>query len=117
MPYRYRPPMFSRRYMNSYINSFAPANAAVNETKSESARVEELNKVEIPLPNEVEVDAESASHPARKYSKPPISSFLHTLKSRIHIDDIILIGLLLLVLDEHLDDELFLILILYILLF
>lgn len=65
---------------------------------------------QIPMPNEVD----SLPPPPRKALDKHRPSFLDAFKNRIQLDDIILLGLLFLLLDESLEDDLLLIILVYI---
>jgi len=67
---------------------------------------------DIPLPTEIE-DATDITRDSRRPKKP---SLLDTLKSKIKLEEIILLGLIFLLFEEGIDDEFLLILLIYILL-
>lgn len=75
---------------------------------------EEKQKVEIPLPNQSEVESSKVSKEGKEIARK--SSFLDIIKNRIHLEEIILIGLILLFLKEGIEDELLIILLIYVLL-
>lgn len=68
----------------------------------------------IPLPNEKEVKTFEAAKSKSNFSLPRIVNFI---RRHITIEEIILIGLIVLLLDEAFDDDLLLIILIYILLF
>ena len=76
-----------------------------------SSRNPQVEAEKIPLPNEEEDAVEKQS--TRHTQKPSIISFF---KERIHIEEIILLGLIFVLLDEGIDDDLLLIVLVYILL-
>jgi len=127
MPYRYRAPMVNRRYNNPGFNSYTPAyakNSSGSDKKDENHDEDTLQKAfEIPMPNIADVETANeteASVPEDVYSRDVRShrqSFFNILKSRIHLDDIILIVLIFILIDDGLKDEFLLILLLYIFLF
>jgi len=68
----------------------------------------------IPLPNEKE------GYPRNDGEKkviPSLAGIANYIKQHVKIEDIILIGLIVLVLDESIEDDLLLIILIYILLF
>jgi hypothetical protein len=68
----------------------------------------------IPLPNEKEADAD----PALQKRKPfALAGVLDYVRTHIRIEDIILVGLIILMLDESIEDDILLIILIYILLF
>lgn len=72
------------------------------------------NYMSIPYPNEVE------DHYTQKNNRRDlfnISSIIDFLKSRITIEEIILVGLIIILLDDEIKDEFLLIMLVYILLF
>jgi hypothetical protein len=68
----------------------------------------------IPLPNEREP---MPGNPVEKRSMPSLSGIINYLRRHVKIEDIILIGLIILMLDEAIEDDLLLIFLIYILLF
>jgi len=68
----------------------------------------------IPLPNEKEEIAEY--RPPRR-GIPIISDIVRYIRRNIRLEEIILIGLIILLLDESIEDDLLLVILLYILLF
>lgn len=111
-------PYMRRSYMNRRFIRQEPAlpqepampRQGTSESKAGEEAVEKL--INIPLPNEKE-EAVAAEFQPRELRR---SSFLSFLKSRIHIEEIILLGLIFLLLEEGIDDEFLLILLIYILL-
>ena len=109
MVYR-RPPQLYRRFAYQGIEH----NPKIKEDNSfEPAGIEALKEVrDIPLPTEVEEpDTQS-----RMVPKSRIAYFLDTLRKRIGIEEIIIIGLIFLLIQEHIEDELLLIILVYLLL-
>ncbi len=68
----------------------------------------------IPLPNEKEIQQSSEGKNRKSIS---LSSIIRYIQSHVKIEEIILIGLIVLLLDESLEDDLLLIILIYILLF
>ena len=111
MPYR-RPPQNSKRFLpplfplygNSKRVGTAPA-TGVNAHRE---------YLDIPLPNEREYPYELAEE-RKKF--PGLSSIFDFIKEHIKVEELILIGLIILLLDEAMEDQLLLIILVYILLF
>ncbi len=68
----------------------------------------------IPLPNEKEA---YPGHFAGKKKIPALTGILEFVREHIKIEELILIGLIILMLDESIDDDLLLVILIYILLF
>jgi hypothetical protein len=68
----------------------------------------------IPLPNEKEA---FHGHIAGKKKVPGLAGILEFVREHIKIEELILIGLIILILDESIEDDLLLIALIYILLF
>ncbi len=68
----------------------------------------------IPLPNEKEA---LPGHAAGKKKAPALAGILDFVRGHIRIEELILIGLIILMLDESIEDDLLLIILIYILLF
>ncbi len=68
----------------------------------------------IPLPNEKEIQQKSDSETRKGLSLPNIIRYI---QSHIKIEELILLGLIVLMLDESFEDDLLLIILIYILLF
>ncbi|MGE5613314.1 MAG: hypothetical protein ACM3XR_02815 [Bacillota bacterium] len=75
----------------------------------------ESNFLGIPLPNEKE--AFSDYFPERKKRISPITAIIRYIQKHVKIEELILIGLIVLMLDEAIEDDLLLIILIYILLF
>jgi hypothetical protein len=99
--------MLRRRYAN--FNTAPAYNLGASAIPEENI-IKEVGK--IPLPNEFETETGS-----RKFAN---TSFLPDVFSkilgRIRLDDIILIGLIIVLLQERIEDEFLLIILIYILL-
>jgi hypothetical protein len=117
-----RHPYINKRY--SYLDGREKAGRKEIETTKSHEKVEEnidaLNSksgVDIPLPNQVE-DKKIASRKLvlRKPGLPQKPSFFDAIRERIHIEELILIGLIILFLKDGIEDELITILLIYILL-
>lgn len=70
--------------------------------------------INIPMPNEKE--ASYGYHGGRK-KQHGLSSVIGFLRERIKLEELILIGLIIILLDESIEDDLLLIILAYILLF
>ncbi len=68
----------------------------------------------IPLPNEREV---SPGYAGEKRLLPSVAGIIQFIRRHVKIEEIILIGLIILMLDESIEDDLLLIILIYILLF
>lgn len=68
----------------------------------------------IPLPNEKE---SFPGHLPEKRRLPTLSGIVDYIRKHVQIEEIILIGLIVLLLDEAIEDDLLLIILIYILLF
>lgn len=105
-----RNPQRQRRY--GYQNPAANQSAY---TTTQKAEVEAIKTIEdIPLPNELE----SPSDFSPEYRSPGIPSIINFFKERIHLEEIILIGVIFLLLDEGingLEDEFLLIMLVFVL--
>lgn len=107
MPYK-RPMQNSRKYISPFYSpnpSYSMNNADTSQQKDFFG---------IPLPNERESFPGS---PAEKRAVPSLSGIINYLRRHVKIEDIILIGLIILMLDEAIEDDLLLIILIYILLF
>ncbi len=109
-----------------------------------SRQKENTDLFSIPLPNEKEASAEVVNLPVdnsvgisdnadavkkpRQSSKtaqsrdnrrslPSVSGIFHYIQQHITLEDIILVGLIIIMLDESIDDDILLIILIYILLF
>lgn len=103
MLYR-RPPINNKR--NYYTNRQPPA-----ASMEESEIIREVEK--IPLPNEDEKNERTIAQPAESRGFQGLRLF----GRNISLDEIILAGLIFLLIYEKIDDEMLLILLIYILLF
>jgi len=76
------------------------------------------NSIRIPYPNEIEVPSGQVrnSHDIQA-GMPNISSIINFFKSKITIEEIILVGLIILLIGEEIRDEFLIIMLVYILLF
>ena len=79
---------------------------------------DDSNAIRIPYPNELEtpVGKPRKSHGV-KAGIPDFSSIVNYLKNNITIEEIILVGLIILLLGEEIKDEFLIIMLIYILLF
>ncbi len=77
---------------------------------------------EIPLPNELEyatgpeIASQTGSEMFNKNRESSIFSFLKTLTKKIHLEEIIIVGLIFLLLNEEIKDDILLLILIYILL-
>jgi hypothetical protein len=69
----------------------------------------------IPLPNEKEVFPDYI--PERKKRQSPLAAIIRYIQKHVKIEELILLGLIVLMLDESFEDDLLLIILIYILLF
>lgn len=122
MLYR-RQPQISRKYIHNTEPEYTPELNYNQEMNPETGRTaaEALIKAggvnpaaEIPLPNEIEASEVSLHNSRNRTGK---TSFLSNLKDRIHLEEIILLGLIFLLLDEKVEDDFLLLLLVYILIF
>ena len=111
MPYR-RPPQNTKRFLPPLL----PFNFTQRRTAPSSYPNQGYHKdyLDIPLPNEQEY---AAAYPDEKRILPGLSSVVDFVKEHIHIEELILIGLIILLLSESMEDNLLLILLFYILIF
>lgn len=110
MPYK-RPLPNSKKFI-SPIYSPDPS-YSLNPTGASVHNVEDF--FGIPLPNEKEALYDCA--PKKRKTLNPLSSVIKYLQKNIKIEELILIGLIILLLDESFEDDLLLIVLVYILLF
>jgi hypothetical protein len=119
MMYYKKNPLMNRRYLYPpRLGFIRPPRSRAHAQKEDMT--EKIQTVEeIPLPNISETETEnnapldlSRSQHFLKRSKRP--SILDFLKERISIEELLLVGLIFLLFDEALDDELLLILLVYI---
>ncbi|MCX8129044.1 MAG: hypothetical protein N3I35_02965 [Clostridia bacterium] len=89
---------------------------AYQSVNSNTGAAEAIRKIEdIPLPNEIETPPEFSSYAGSMRN----SSIINFFKTRIHFEEIILIGLIIILLDEGItgiEDEFLLIILVYLLL-
>lgn len=111
MPYK-RPAQNSKKYISPFYGPNYSPNPSYSMNAADSGRQKDF--LGIPLPNERESLPES---PAEKRTVPTLAGFVNYLRRHIKIEDIILIGLIILMLDEAIEDDLLLIILIYILLF
>ncbi len=109
MVYR-RPPQPYRKFAYQGMDYYPKVK---EDSSFEPVHIEAIKEVkDIPLPTEVE---EPAPH-RRMVPRSGIGRFLDELRKRIGIEEIILIGLIILLIQERIEDELLLIILLYLLL-
>lgn len=109
MPYK-RPVQNAKKYLSPFYvpNPFYPINAAG------SSHHNEKDFFGIPLPNEKEAIPEFAGERKRT---SPLYDVIRYIQKHVKIEELILVGLIVLMLDEAIDDDLLLIILVYILLF
>jgi hypothetical protein len=108
MPYRNNPFM-PRKY--TYTNNSLLHNESFNNPNinTESIKITD----DIPLPNNIENSPGSLN---RKQTNP-VSSILSIFKDKITLEEIILIGVIIILLLEGIEDEFLLLMLAYILIF
>lgn len=106
MPYK-RPEHGSRKYLPAF-SAKKPGYGGSFDTGYSS------DFIRIPLPNEKEVPRKGWS---TGIELPGLKNILDFLREHIGIEEILLIGLIILLIDESFGDELLLIALIYILLF
>ncbi len=111
MPYK-RPIPGSKKYISPFYNPIP----TYSMNFSGAPLHKEKSFFGIPLPNEKEVPYISGTNIGRKISSP-LSGIIRFIQKNIKIEEIILIGLIILLLDEAFEDDLLLIALVYILLF
>lgn len=107
MPYK-RPIHNSKKYMSPFYSPNPPY------SMNTSGSLRQKDFFGIPLPNERE------SYPGyveEKRATPSLSGIFNYIRQHVKIEEIILIGLIILMLDESIEDDLLLIILIYILLF
>ncbi|MCX7747884.1 MAG: hypothetical protein N2645_13495 [Clostridia bacterium] len=97
------------RRMNQKPRKFLPP----SDIDPISIPIKEIEK--IPLPTEDENTHLNQYEKNNRFGKKS-NSILEVLKNRIHVEEIILIGLIFLILDERIEDEFLLIILVYLLL-
>jgi len=109
MPYK-RPIQSSKKYMPQFKSS----NPSYSVNGAGSYSHNDSDFFGIPLPNEKEVQAYEDPEKRKSFS---FSKVIRYIQKHITIEELILIGLILLMLDESFEDDLLLIILIYILLF
>lgn len=109
MPYK-RPLQSSKKFISPF---YSPAPTYSMNTSSSSIH-KEKDFLGIPLPNEKEVLSEFTGE---RKKIPSFSGILQFIQKHVQIEEIILVGLIILMLDESMADDLLLIILVYILLF
>ncbi len=107
MPYK-RPIHNTKKY----ISPFYSPNPSYSMNVSES--LPQADFIGIPLPNEQE--AYPGYHDEKRIF-PALGGVVDYIRKHVKIEEIILIGLIILLLDESIEDQLLLIILIYILLF
>ena len=110
MPYK-RPMPGSKKYISPFYNTYPshPLNSigvSLNKEKGFFG---------IPLPNEVEAFPDNTTE--KNSPRKQLSGIIKFIQKNVKIEELILIGLLILLLDESFEDDLLLIVLIYILLF
>jgi hypothetical protein len=109
MPYKRPVKSFKR-----YIPQFYSPNPSYPTSSAGSFSHNDADFFGIPLPNEKEIQTDEECEKKRGFTIPKIIKYI---QKHITIEELILIGLILLILDESFDDDLLLIILIYILLF
>lgn len=109
MPYK-RPINNIKKYMPRF---YSP-NPSYSMNSAGSYSHDDSDFFGIPLPNEKEVLQKNENENRKGLSFP---SIIRYIQNHIKIEEIILIGLIVLMLDESYEDDLLLIILIYILLF
>ncbi|HHY23583.1 MAG TPA: hypothetical protein GX527_05005 [Clostridiaceae bacterium] len=119
MLYR-RYPLIHRKY--AYPSSRPYAKESEPSPEKEKLK-DAINKDEkIPLPNELEhiygpeVASQTGSEMFNKSRESGIFGFLKLLPKKIHLEEVIIIGLIFLLLNEEIKDDILLLILIYILL-
>lgn len=107
MPYK-KPTLNLKRYMFPFYNPNPPY------SMNTAAPGRDGDFLGIPLPNEKEVIPELT---AEKRAFPTLSGIVNYIRRHVKIEDMLLVGLIILMLDESIEDDLLLIILIYILLF
>lgn len=107
MPYK-RPLIGSKKYISS---GYTPH---PSYSMSSPEPFEQKDFYGIPLPNEREGYTD---HMKEKRALPSLYGIVNYIRRHIKIEEIMLIGLIVLMLDESIEDDLLLIILIYILLF
>lgn len=106
MPYR-RPPQSTKKYIFPFNNFRAGSRSMPNVSYQKEY-------ISAPLPNEKEYNSDFLWDMNKSFRLPDIFGFL---KEKIKIEELILIGLIIMLLDSSIIDELLIIFLVYILLF
>ncbi len=107
MPYK-RPIQNTKKYISPFYSPTPPY--SMNAGPS----FQEKDFYGIPLPNE----REAFSDNVQKRTVPStLSGIIHYVRRHVKVEELILIGLIILLLDESFEDDLLLIILIYILLF
>lgn len=107
MPYK-RPVQNSKKYTSPF---YSPK---PSYSMNSAGPLPQKDFFGIPLPNEIET---YPGHITEKRRVPSLAGIFDFIRGYIKIEEIILIGLIILMLDEAIDDDLLLIILIYILLF
>ena len=107
MPYK-RP----IQYPKKYASPFYSPNPSYSMNTTDSYPQKDF--FGIPLPNEKE---RCSGNAGGKKAVPSLAGIIGYIRQHVKIEDIILIGLIILVVDESIEDDLLLIILIYILLF
>ncbi|MDP4113704.1 MAG: hypothetical protein Q8924_16450 [Bacillota bacterium] len=102
-----RPEQNTRRYFSPFYSPNPPY--SMNSSSSG-----QKNFYGIPLPNEIENEP---GHYSERKKVSPFFGVIDYIRAHVKIEEIILIGLIILMLDESIEDDLLMIILIYILLF
>ncbi len=112
MPYR-RPPQNTKRFLPPLLPfTVTPRRSSPSPYPNQGYHKDYLD---IPLPNEQEYGP--YPYPEEKRILPGLSAVVDFVREHIHIEELILIGLIVLLLEDSMEDNLLLILLFYILIF
>lgn len=111
MPYR-RPPQNTKRFLPPLFPLYGNSRRASPTTSTGTGIHREY--LDIPLPNEFEHSGGLFDERNKIHG---ISSIIDFVREHIKIEELILIGLIILLLEEAMEDHLLLIILIYILLF
>lgn len=109
MPYK-RPIKSFKKYIPQFYNP----NPSYPISSAGSYSHSDTDFFGIPLPNEKEVQTDEEHERKRGFT---FSKIIKYIQKHITIEELILVGLILLILDESFEDDLLLIILIYILLF
>lgn len=110
MPYK-RPMPGSKKYISPFYNTYPSHH--LNSIGAPMTK--EKDFFGIPLPNEIEAFPDHTTE--KNIPRNPLSGIIKYIQKNVKIEELLLIGLIILLLDESFEDDLLLIILIYILLF